>query len=81
MLNEQEKFIFDDVEVDGTLILENDTFKVYKLPEMNHIGFSGTDVNSIKKEFPNWKLPIGEQLSNTFILIKDGKAVLDYDYE
>lgn len=81
MLNEKEKFIFDDAEVDGTLILENNTSKVYMLPDMSHIGFSGTSTIELKKEFPEWDLPIGEQLLNTFILIKDGKAVLDYDYE
>lgn len=72
---------FEDTNVVAELILENENSKVFQLEDLSNIGFSGTPINLIKKEFPNWNMPIGEQLNHTFVLIKDETPILEYDYE
>lgn len=81
MSEKTEIFTFEDRDVEGKLILENDSSKVYQIPNMSEIGFSGTNCEKIKKEFPNWDAPIKESLKYTYLLFKNGKAVLDYEYE
>ena len=83
-MSENEKntdFFIEDKCVNGTLILENDKATVYKLKDFaSDIPFEGTSVTDIEKEFPDKKFS-AEELMDTYIMFKDGKAVLGYDYE
>lgn len=79
MLRES-KIVIGETTYPSKIIAENNNCTVHKFQLTDDIGFSGTDINEIKKEFPDLHMEIGEALNNTFLMFKDGRAVLDYDY-
>ena len=74
-------FFIEDKCVNGTLILESDNTTVYKLDKFeSDIPFEGTSTTDIEKEFPDKKFSV-EEILDTYIMFKDGKVVLGYNYE
>lgn len=73
------KIALNDKIFESEIIAENTTSTVHKLQSLTEYGFDGSSLTDIQKEFPDLKIKTEEQINNTFILIKNGKSILQYN--